>query len=74
MTDTHSREQGDAIDLSTRIVRGELSAEQALDDALARVRELNPTIGAVASVAEDAGRADAQARDRTLSGLDAQAR
>lgn len=74
MTHTPSRAPGDAIDLSTRILRGELTASQALDDALARVHALNPTIGAVASVAEEAGRADAQAHDRTLSGLDAQAR
>ena len=53
--DTNQDTPEDALQLATRMARGELSAREALAQTLARVERLNPRLNAIASLAPELG-------------------
>jgi len=69
--DFPDRPEGDALDLSARILGGELTAAQAMEQSLDRVRRLNPVVNAVCYVSAEAGLQAAAQCDRRLAACNA---
>ncbi|MCA0851066.1 amidase [Salipiger thiooxidans] len=59
--------QADATDLSSRIAKGELSAADATEAALARIEAVNPALNAVVQRMDDEARTAAAAADRAVA-------